>query len=668
MAHTGVARDGRSSYGWAICALSIGLLFCSRPLAAQVSERADIVPNRFVPSVGSEGMLGTETAQIPGHLQWDAALWLDFTDDPMTLKEGRGGSARRVGALVHQRLDVHLLGAVGLFDWVQVGFEIPVTAFQNRDRPTAQSLGLGSLQIAGLGDVGLYPKVRLLRAERHFVDLAAVARVWLPTAVPRGGYLGEQTVRAAPEIVVSKPLGAAAVAFNGGVQVRGQKSDETIGVQLGHEMYARLGGRYDFSSLGAPLEMQLALQGFSQLTSPFASDNGTGLELLAGASYPVMRQVRAFVGGGAGLESAYSVPDYRVFAGVRFSRRRTDADGDGLFDDSDACPNAPEDSDGFQDDDGCPDLDRDQDGVADANDRCPERAGRADLDGCPMPDGDADGVPDAQDLCPDEAGEAERSGCPVADADGDGVADAQDMCPQEAGTTELQGCPVSDSDDDGFADHEEDCPSEPEDRDSFEDGDGCPDLDNDGDGVMDARDGCPNEPGSSLNVGCPDADTDGDGLVDRLDNCPEQAGPKRNSGCQAKQLVKLTSDKVEILEKVHFASGKARIRNRSLPLLNNVAEVIQSHPNIPKVRIEGHTDSRGPETVNARLSQARADAVRAYLIEQGIEPLRLDAVGYGERRPVASNRTGRGRAKNRRVEFVIVRPTSGQENGAAIEE
>jgi outer membrane protein OmpA-like peptidoglycan-associated protein len=140
-----------------------------------------------------------------------------------------------------------------------------------------------------------------------------------------------------------------------------------------------------------------------------------------------------------------------------------------------------------------------------------------------------------------------------------------------------------------------------------------------------------------------------------LDNCPDEPGAAENHGCKDKQLVALSAEKIEILDKVYFATGKARIRAQSYRLLDNVAAVLAAHPEIAKVRVEGHTDDQGDDGENLRLSQERADAVRAYLVGKGkVDAARLEAAGYGETRPIKDNATDEGRAENRRVEFVIV--------------
>lgn len=122
---------------------------------------------------------------------------------------------------------------------------------------------------------------------------------------------------------------------------------------------------------------------------------------------------------------------------------------------------------------------------------------------------------------------------------------------------------------------------------------------------------------------------------------------------EKKQKVYIEKEKIVITETIHFETGKAVILPISYSILNAVAEVLKQNPNI-KVRVEGHTDSIGSDEMNLRLSQARADAVMKYLINQGIDPARLEAKGYGETMPIADNATPEGRAKNRRVEFTII--------------
>jgi OOP family OmpA-OmpF porin len=247
----------------------------------------------------------------------------------------------------------------------------------------------------------------------------------------------------------------------------------------------------------------------------------------------------------------------------------------------------------------------------------------------------------------------------ILDTDGDGIPDDIDKCPTEPedkdGFQDEDGCPDLDNDGDNVPDVSDKCPTEPEDLDGYEDADGCPDDDNDRDGLVDKEDKCPNEPGPRENVGCPDKDRDGDTVVDRLDKCPDEPGPPDNQGCPKKfTLVEVKQDKIEIKQKIFFATAKSRILPRSFPVLNQVVEALRAYPKI-RVRIEGHTDIRGGHRYNMRLSDARAASVRSYLVEHGIEDSRLESRGYGPDQPIATNKTAAGREQNRRVEFMIIK-------------
>jgi len=266
-------------------------------------------------------------------------------------------------------------------------------------------------------------------------------------------------------------------------------------------------------------------------------------------------------------------------------------------------------------------------------------------------DTDRDGVADLEDRCPEVPGLPLLLGCP--DADGDGIPDAEDACPAQAGGRETQGCPVAkDSDGDGTPDDIDRCPLDPEDQDGFQDEDGCPDPDNDGDGIVDKVDACPATPGAFENRGCPVLDRDGDGVPDDADKCPDVPGVAPD-GCPKKySLVEVKKDVIAIKQQVHFASAKWKVLPSSYPLLDQVAQVLRDYPAM-KLTIGGHTDTVGAAAMNMKLSQARAEDVRAYLVKKGVAPERLEAVGYGPTKPIASNKTEPGRAKNRRTEFRI---------------
>jgi len=306
----------------------------------------------------------------------------------------------------------------------------------------------------------------------------------------------------------------------------------------------------------------------------------------------------------------------------------------------------PEDLDRFEDEDGCPDLDNDDDGILDPEDACPMSPETVnnykDEDGCPdEADTDRDGIGDLSDRCPREPedidGFEDTDGCPDKDNDRDGFLDPVDTCPNQPETwndwRDDDGCPDTrtDSDGDGLLDEVDECPTQPEDLDGFEDEDGCPDVDNDRDGIVDPVDACPNDPETVNNY----LDEDG---------CPDQA-PSR---------VRVERQQIVILEQVFFDVDRASIQGASRGLLDEIAQTLLDHPEIVRLRVEGHTDGDGESLYNLRLSQARAEAVVASLVERGVDLDRLEAAGLGESRPIASNGDAAGKARNRRVEFHIV--------------
>lgn len=246
------------------------------------------------------------------------------------------------------------------------------------------------------------------------------------------------------------------------------------------------------------------------------------------------------------------------------------------------------------------------------------------------------------------------------DRDGDGYRDPDDSCPDDPEDFDAyedeDGCPEDeDIDGDGLPQSRDLCPLIPEDVDGYLDGDGCPEPDNDVDGRPDASDRCANDPedmdGFQDEDGCPDLDNDTDGLPDSSDRCPNEAGPRDNEGCpRVYEDVVITDDAITISQKIHFEFNRAVIRSVSNEILNTVAQVLNDFPQVT-LEIQGHTDSRGRDAYNERLSQQRAEAVREYLVGQGIATNRLTSRGYGEAQPIDSNRTSAGRAANRRVEF-----------------
>lgn len=300
--------------------------------------------------------------------------------------------------------------------------------------------------------------------------------------------------------------------------------------------------------------------------------------------------------------------NFEVTAGFVFrqAERNRDTDLDGILDRDDACVEEPEDRDTFEDTDGCPDVDNDQDGILDVDDDC--------------------------------------------------MHDAEDFDEFE----DWDGCPEFDNDHDGFDDYEDDCPYKAEDRDGYRDGDGCPELDNDGDGIADLNDRCPNHPedldGFEDNDGCEDTDNDSDGHPDVVDACENEPetwnGFEDRDGCPDD-----TPDEVQrftgVIRGINFEVNSDRITVDSYQVLNEAADVLLRYPDL-KIEVQGHTDSDGSVDFNFELSDRRAAAVVAYLVDRGVPAERLTWMGYGESRPLVENTNDEGKAINRRVEFHVV--------------
>jgi outer membrane protein OmpA-like peptidoglycan-associated protein len=258
--------------------------------------------------------------------------------------------------------------------------------------------------------------------------------------------------------------------------------------------------------------------------------------------------------------------------------------------------------------------DTDGDGIYDKDDACPEVAGLKQFNGCP--DTDGDGIQDSADACPDVAGLAALNGCP--DTDGDGIADKDDDCPEVAGLAAMKGCP-----------------------------------DTDGDGIADKDDKCPTVAGPKANAGCPWPDTDGDGVLDKDDKCVNVRGTVANQGCPevSEEVMKTLNNYGKI---ILFDSGKSTFQKGTYTVLQSITSILKEYP-YSRFMIEGHCDSDGSDAMNMTLSNDRAHAVKDYLVENGIAADRLDHTGFGESKPIATNKTAKGKAMNRRVEISLIK-------------
>lgn len=514
--------------------------------------------NHFQAAAGAHNYLVTNHPAVLPHLKPSTWLLSSYARNPLVCRDASGNAAY---AIVEHQVSAELAAALGLFDRLEIAAVLPGTYLQGPPLPqNPRALcGAGTFAPEGLREVSfadprLMAKVLLTPWNEGFV-----ASFRLSSDMPLAqlnpnvrGVAGELFPNLTPALTLGFSHPWLRFAIDAGYLLR---SPTRIGdLQVGHEV--QYGAAAELNLIPRTLALTLDVFGKAAPAALFGSRDQFPLEG-ASALKVFLGNLVVVAGAGSGVVADYGSPELRFFAGIGYHPQAPrDRDGDGILDPDDACPDFPEDRDGYRDEDGCPD-----------------------------PDNDQDRIPDDLDRCPDE----------------------------------------------------------PEDRDRWQDRDGCPDPDNDGDRILDEADECPNDPEVY------------NGFEDE-DGCPDSRDDDAN-----KVVVVVRREKIEIREKVFFAYDSDRILPQSYGLLDNVAQVINAHPEIVKIRIEGHSDADGRANYNRELSDRRAKSVLRYLVAAGVDAGRLDAVGYGEAQPIASNRDEEGKAKNRRVEFVIL-----DEDGAAI--
>ncbi|HYH99095.1 Ig-like domain-containing protein, partial [Hyalangium sp.] len=568
----------------------------AQPTPSPTSEQIDV--QQFKPGPGAYDVLGLQSARVNRHLGWNLGLSVSYAKDPLIFLDPRESTT--VYKLVENQLTVDVMGAIAFLDRFELGVAIPITSQTSQSSPTFAPILAEGVGKTGLGDVRLVPKASLYSTGG--LILGAALPIHLPTGGDASFLGGGFSVR--PRLLGewSSSTGIRVLA-NLGMNLRSKQQLRNLVVS--NELTYGLGTEVPFQVSGRELAVGGTLMGAMGLGQKGAEERP--LELLATAKYRVTDAIAAHLGGGPGIGNGYGTPGFRLFAGVAYVPPMSQAESrpeprpepkvepkpkpDEPKIKVEVIPPPPKPV--------CPEGPEDLDGFMDE-------------DGCADLDNDADGILDASDKCLNEAesknGFEDEDGCPdqlppPPDTDGDGLVDPSDRCPQAA-----------------------------EDKDGFEDEDGCPDVDNDRDGVVDTADKCPKEP-ETIN------------------------GVKDDDGCPDKGKVKVLveGEKIVILDKIFFSNSKATILPKSFPLLRQVTQVLQANPQIEKVRVEGYTDDRGEDGANLVLSRSRAEAVRDRLVMEGIDGSRLEAVGYGEAKPVASNKTSKGREQNRRVEFTIVK-------------
>jgi outer membrane protein OmpA-like peptidoglycan-associated protein len=618
--------------------LACALAASASPALAQ-SDGESIDLNAFRPAMDSRGYVTLNASQVLGHKEVSFGLVTTWRRGLVKLESG--GNEFSVDNIITPTL----LGAFGIKSGpleLELGLSIPFQLV-NGDRgpdftgdPGPNDDENFAFEAQGIGDIGLHAKIRFLNTSKGpKIGLAVIGSIYFPTpSEDRGGmmdlartpWLGDGAFTPQGMVVLDKESrnGILRAAINAGIRVPTETHTFNDNVPEPDPMEPEIpltNGTIENGPTipwGAGVSYAVAKQKFDLVAEvygavPLGGEGYFPVEAIAAAKVYLARNSFLSIGGGVGiLDVSDAAPDARAFIGIIFEPNIGDRDGDGIKDDVDQCPDDPEDYDDFEDEDGCPEPDNDRDGILDEDDQCPNE-----------PE-DKDGFED-EDGCPENN---------ALDRDGDGILDDVDECPDDPEDKDdfedEDGCPDVDNDQDGILDVDDLCPNDPEDKDDWEDEDGCPDPDNDKDRILDVDDACPNEPETYNGV-------------DDEDGCPDRG------------RVIVTDTKIEILDKIFFEYNKAVIKSESYPILDAIVATLQGNPDISLVEIQGHTDERGSDSYNLDLSDRRAASVKQYLTDAGIAADRLQSQGYGETQPLDDRSNEQAWAKNRRVEFLILK-------------
>jgi OmpA-OmpF porin, OOP family len=603
-----------------LCVLILGSCIGVRSssLYAQSSNDAQYQLNthRISANGDSLGLIMTERAVPINHLSLNLGLFIDRDSKSLSFT-----SNNQSEATLEQVTSGQLTIALGLWNRINLS----VSQFVHIEKYDLDGpRGNPAQSKDGLGDTSFSVKGIILNSEKSVMGLALMLQTYQSFAAPQEFLSDGRAVTLLPSLVIDANWSYVTLALNAGYLTRSQREitptftrEEGVEspvdnpIRVGSELTYRSG--ISFKYIPRFLHHTFEVIGGLPIGVNGEPLRATRLELISGLKLIFNQGSYLTIGGGRGMLDSYTNPAWRVFMGIVFQPKSADTDGDGIVDTYDQCSREPEDFDDFEDLDGCPEEDNDHDGLSDLFDQCPNQAeDKNDYE-------DSDGCPDAN----------------------------------------------RDLDKDGLPDPVDDCPQEPEDKDGFADTDGCPDDDNDRDSILDKVDRCPNQPedydGVQDQDGCPDEDNDNDGVPDEVDRCPmtpeDLDGDSDQDGCpeQSSGAVQDRGERLEINGKVFFDSSKAVIKTNSYKLLFEIALFLNQRPFITKIEIQGHTDRQGSRSYNIKLSERRAAAVKRFLVKEGsVDPDRLSSKGYGFDQPLVEGQSANIRAKNRRVELVVL--------------
>ncbi len=584
---SGGCSAGRGGGGWILVVLVLGATLRRRTalailLVPVIAHADDVDLTVFAPTPQTAGnAFHVQSAQVGKSGDYAIETVVSYASNPLVIDATQHGMPVSSERVVKQSTLFDLGVAIAFLERFEAGVRMPIYSQSGDAFDPRTTGGMPGPSGTARGDLALNGKVRLAQGAGLAFGLGGT--LTLPTAT-KGALTGSTTPEVHALGLVTYDGARVTITANGGAAIRAVTRYGVVEQRSGLAWGIA-------ASLRITDEIWATAEGFGERAS--SSSNAhmatiAPIEALAGGNFHI-GTVTLGLALGRGITSSAGAPDLRGVFSLAFSPVTRapihphipaaldgDADGDGIPDSIDKCPNEPEDKDMFEDQDGCPDPDNDHDGIPDAKDRCP------------LDPEDKDGFQDAD-------------GCPDRDNDGDGIPDELDKCPNV-----------------------------PEDKDGFQDLDGCPDPDNDNDGILDEKDKCPNEP-ETIN-----------GIQDD-DGCPDLGDA----------AVALSPDHIDTLVAVQFSSG-ATLAKPSTNVLGQIGATLRAHTEIVRLRISVYVQPTSDARRDQQLSDARARAVKDWLVKYGIAEKRLDPHGFGGTKPLVPPTQKNAAQLNDRLDLVIM--------------
>ncbi|MCB9679694.1 MAG: OmpA family protein [Alphaproteobacteria bacterium] len=560
----------------------------------------------YRPSIDATRTLWTdESGGAPeGHFIGRSVL--HYANHPLVFVDGSGEST----AVVSDVVQLSLLAGYARGP-VRLGIDAPIYL---------RSAGIEGGE-TGIGDLAGDLKLTFADRRKAPIGFAVSGRVTFPTTTVDAA-LGSRGLGYEVAAIVDKDLGPLLVAAN--IGTRGIPDADLENLRWSDQLMGRVGLGYAISE-GAGVSLDVGTH------VPYANVVAGALpaEAIAGGWGRISDALVLRGGMGSGFTTGIGAPRYRVITGISYEPRAAqDGDGDGIVDRRDACPDTPEDADGFEDLDGCPEPTR-------------VRVRLVDTDGLEV---------DGQWLLKGDTEASGRSGEAAAVPGG-----AYTITAFAEGFLErVSEVSVPDGESHVLEVwlERQVVASHLTVRITDEDGADIPGASWSIEGGDEAHGA-----GASIVVPTGDHTVRAEAVGYRIARQPVsiEAGDQAQLGfVLAKARAELKNERIEIKDSIYFETAKAIIKAESHDLLDEVAEVLEAHPELLRIRIEGHTDSRGSASYNLKLSDDRAAAVRDYLVGKGVQADRLDSVGFGEGKPLMLGETEEAWANNRRVDFFVV--------------